>query len=59
MHKSRIVFVALAWVASVVFVSAQKIHPSLIRNHPAIAYATATVSDPIARLNDRLQIHPV
>jgi hypothetical protein len=35
--------------------SAQKIHPSLIRNHPAIAYATAPVSDPIARLNDRLQ----
>jgi hypothetical protein len=55
MHKSRIVLVALAWVASVVFVSAQKIHPSLIRNHPAIAYATAPVSDPIARLNDRLQ----
>ena len=55
MNTSRIVIVALAWVASVVFVSAQKVHPSLIRNHPAIAYATAPVSDPIAQLNGRLQ----
>ncbi len=55
MNTSRIVIVALAWIASVAFVSAQKVHPSLIRNHPAIAYATAPVSDPIARLNDRLK----
>jgi hypothetical protein len=55
MNISRLVIVALAWIASVAFVSAQKIHPSLIRNHPAIAYATAPVSNPIARLNDRLQ----
>jgi hypothetical protein len=55
MNTSRIVIVALAWVASVVFVSAQKIHPALIRNHPAIAYATAPVSDPIAQLNDKMQ----
>jgi hypothetical protein len=55
MHTSRIAVIALVWVASVVFVSAQKIHPSLIRNHRAIAYATAPVTDPVARLNDRLQ----
>ncbi len=55
MHKSHLVIVGLAWVASVVFVSAQKVHPSLIRNHPAIAYAKAPVSDPIAQLNGRLQ----
>ena len=55
MHTSRIVIVALAWVASIVFVSAQQIHPSLIRNHPAIAYTTAPVADPVARLNNRLQ----
>ena len=55
MSTSRIVLVTLVWVASVVFVSAQKIHPSLIRNHPAIAYASAPVSDPIAQLNDRLK----
>jgi hypothetical protein len=55
MRLPRLVIVGLAWVASVVFVSAQKIHPSLIRNHPAIAYATAPVSDPLTQLNGRLQ----
>ncbi len=55
MHKSHIVMVGLAWAASVVLVSAQKVHPSLIRNHPAISYAKAPVSDPIAQLNGRLQ----
>ena len=55
MHISRIVIVALAWVASIVLVSAQQIHPSLIRNHPAIAYATAPLADPVAQLNSRLQ----
>jgi len=42
-------------MASVVFVSAQKVHPALLRNHPAIAYATAPVSDPVAQLNERLK----
>jgi hypothetical protein len=55
MNTLRILVVALAWVTSVVLVSAQKIHPSLIRNHPAIGYATRQVSDPIAQLNGRLQ----
>ena len=55
MNTARIVIVTLAWMASVVLVSAQKIHPSLIRNHPAISYATRPVSDPIAQLNARLQ----
>ena len=55
MPTTRIVVVALAWIASVVFVSAQKVHPALIRNHPAIAYAKTPVSDPIAGLNDRMQ----
>jgi hypothetical protein len=55
MNTLRIVIVTLAWVTSVVLVSAQKIHPSLIRNHPAIGYATRQVSDPIAQLNGRLQ----
>ena len=54
MNTARIVIVTLAWMASVVLVSAQKIHPSLIRNHPAISYATRPVSDPIAQLNARL-----
>ena len=55
MKTSQLCLVGLAWVASVVFVSAQKIHPALIRNHPAIAYATAPVSDPVALLNERLR----
>ena len=55
MHRSHIALVALAWAASIALVSAQKIHPSLIRNHPAIGYATAPVSDPVARLNGRLE----
>jgi len=55
MKTSKLSLVGLAWVASVVLVSAQKIHPALLRNHPAIAYATAPVSDPVAQLNDRLQ----
>ena len=55
MKISQLCLVGLAWVASVVLVSAQKIHPALIRNHPAIAYATAPVSDPVARLNERLR----
>ncbi len=55
MKTSQLSLVCLAWVASVVLVSAQKIHPALIRNHPAIAYATAPVSDPVALLNERLR----
>jgi hypothetical protein len=55
MKTSQLCLVGLAWIASVVFVSAQKIHPALIRNHPAIAYATAPVSDPVAVLNERLR----
>jgi hypothetical protein len=55
MKTSQLSLVGLAWVASVVLVSAQRIHPALLRNHPAIAYATAPVSDPVAQLNDKLQ----
>ena len=55
MKTSQLCLVGLAWVASVALVSAQKIHPALIRNHPAIAYATAPVSDPVALLNERLR----
>ena len=55
MKRSQLCLVALTWIVSVVLVSAQKIHPALIRNHPAIAYATAPVSDPVAQLNERLR----
>ena len=55
MKRSQLCLVALTWIVSVVLVSAQKIHPALIRNHPAIAYATTPVSDPVAQLNERLR----
>ena len=55
MKTSQLSLVGLAWIASVVLVSAQKVHPALLRNHPAIAYATAPVSDPVAQLNERLK----
>ena len=54
-RASRVAITALAWVASLAFVSTQQIHPSLIRNHPAIAYSTAPVSDQVAQLNERLR----
>jgi len=55
MKTSHLSLIGLAWFASVVLVSAQKVHPALLRNHPAIAYATAPVSDPVAQLNERLK----
>jgi hypothetical protein len=55
MKTLRVSIVGLVWVISLVVVSAQQVHPSLLRNHPAIAYPTAPVSDPVAQLNGRLQ----
>ena len=47
--------VAFVWAAGVIALSGQQQpHPSLIRNHQAIAYATAPVSDAVARLNAKL-----
>lgn len=52
----RIVFLAvLVWAGSFVAISGQqRPHPSLIRNHQAIAYANAPVTDPVARLQAKL-----
>jgi len=54
MHKIRILAFVLVWVGSLVMASGE-IHPSLIRNHAAIAYATTPVTDAVAQLNGRLQ----
>jgi hypothetical protein len=44
----------IGWLG--VTVEAQRqVAPSLVRNHPAIAYATSTQSDPIFKLNERLK----
>ena len=31
------------------------VHPSLLRNHPAIGYATTPVTDDVSRLNGRIR----
>jgi len=50
-----LVIASIVWAASLIALSGQqRIHPSLIRNHQAIAYATAPVSNPASRLNERL-----
>ena len=43
------------WAVGVIALSGQQTpHPSLIRNHQAIAYANAPVSDAVSRLNAKL-----
>lgn len=53
MKKTR-VLACIVWLGSLVIASGQ-VHPSLIRQHPAIDYAKTPVSDPVALLNGRLQ----
>lgn len=48
------VALALLWGGSLIVTSGQS-HPSLIRNHPAIAYSKTPGTDPVARLNERLR----
>ncbi|HZM61393.1 MAG TPA: hypothetical protein VFB85_16395, partial [Vicinamibacterales bacterium] len=50
-----ILAVSVVWAVSFIALSGQQVpHPSLIRNHQAIAYGSAAVTDPAARLNARL-----
>jgi hypothetical protein len=52
----RNIFLACAvWLAAVASVTGQLQHPLLLRNHPAISYATTPVSDPVAELDRHLQ----
>lgn len=60
---TRIPFLAVVvlWLAGLAVLSAQApgqtaglLHPSLIRHHPAIGYATEPLDNPITRLNDQL-----
>jgi hypothetical protein len=47
--------VTLLWAVSFIALSGQQpVHPALIRNHQAIAYASAPVTDPVAQLNAKL-----
>lgn len=43
------------WLGSIVAVTGQLQHPTLLRNHQAIRYDSTPGQDPIARLNDKLK----
>src|SRR5687767_5438868 len=54
--KNKGIFIAAAlWVCAVGAAAAQLQHPSLLRNHPAIKYASTPGRDPVAGLNRKLQ----
>jgi len=56
MQNRIFVAVLLGWVASLVAGTAgQRLPAGLLKNHPAISYERAPVSDAVARLNDRLR----
>jgi hypothetical protein len=47
---------AVGWLGVTVYGQTKaQVAPSLVRNHPAIAYASSPTSDPVARLNERLR----
>src|SRR3954470_22365719 len=47
---------ALGWLGANVYAQQRpQVAPSLVRNHPAIAYATSPQSDPVYKLNQRLK----
>ena len=55
MRRLHLLALAILWAAFVGPGFAQlRPAPSLVRNHPAIAYATAPAADPVARLNAKL-----
>jgi hypothetical protein len=56
MRRSILATALLLWLASLVAsTAAQRLPAALLRNHPAIAYERAPVSDPVAQLNARLR----
>src|SRR5688572_6851451 len=54
--RNRTLLVAAAiWLGAVGAVAGQLRHPSLLRNHPAIGYASTPTRDPITELNRKLR----
>jgi hypothetical protein len=46
----------IGWLGASVYAQRPpQVAPSLVRNHPAIAYASSPTSDPVFRLNEKLQ----
>jgi hypothetical protein len=54
MRSGRFLALVVVWFAGLV-VTAGQVHPSLIRNHAAIAYSRTPATDPVAQLNLKLQ----
>ena len=53
-HRNILIAVAI-WLGALGVVSGQLQHPSRLRNHPAIGYATVPTRDPISELNRKLK----
>ena len=53
-HKGLFLAVVI-WLGAVGAVAGQLQHPSLLRNHPAIGYASTPTRDPITELNRKLR----
>ena len=53
-HRNILIAVAM-WFGALGVVSGQLQHPSRLRNHPAIGYATVPTRDPITDLNRKLK----
>lgn len=46
---------AATWLSATVYGQRPQVAPSLVRNHPAIAYGTSPHSDPVFQLNQKLR----
>jgi hypothetical protein len=55
MSNKGILIAVMIWLGAVGAVAGQLQHPSLLRNHPAIGYATAPTRDAITELNRKLK----
>jgi hypothetical protein len=55
MSKRSLLLAVAIWLGAVGVVTGQLKHPSLLRNHPAIGYASTPTRDAITELNRRLR----
>jgi hypothetical protein len=55
MTTKGILFAAVIWLGAVGAVAGQLQHPGLLRNHPAISYASTPTHDAITELNRKLK----
>src|SRR5688572_11820419 len=55
MQHRGILIAVVVWLGALGTVSGQLQHPTRLRNHPAIGYATVPTRDPITELNRKLK----